>query len=338
MLQRNYNKSKHYIKVLLPLVLVIILFSSCVTNKQLIDIQTLKPSELKIPNNFNQPIIVASIYKGIEGDDQSLAQAALDSTAALEAAIVLSESLYDSPLFQGISIPVKSKYRFDSSQLILPFKWDKVEDLCSENNADILISLEYIKLTPKLESYPFWDGYSQAYYGSLTMNVYAFWRVYDLNARKVVAEHLHRDTLIWEEYDYSPVEIGYQLPGFFSSASYAGYLTGIEYSKLIAPTWMDEQRVFFSRGSKEMREAAELVSNNEWLAAASYWQKVIQSPNSKPELAAMAAYNLAVANEINGNFDVAIDWIEKSTEFFTFPEQNWYKKILELRIKLLEKL
>ena len=312
-------------------------FTSCVQYK-VISIQTLKPAELSIPKDFAQPLVVANLYRGIEGVRESMAQAALDSTAAMEAVLVLAESLYDSPWFQGVDIPVKVNYRDDSSHLIIPLEWKKVENLSSEYNADMLISLEYIKVTPNSDSYPYWDGSMRSYYGYLTMNVYAFWRVYDLNNRKVVADYLHRDTLTWEKYDYYTVRVGDQLPGFFSSASYSGYSVGLEYARKIAPSWMDEQRIYYSRGSKEMRKAAEFAERNQWLDAAGQWQELMRKPKVRPELAAKAAFNMAVANEMAGNFDVTLEWLDKSAELFTLPEGTWYRRIIELRIKLLEKL
>jgi hypothetical protein len=322
-------------------IVIISIFSiglgSCYQYK-VIDIQTLKPSELTIPKNFSQPLIVANIYEGIPGDSESKAQSALDSTAAMEAAYVLAESLYDSPWFQGLSIPVKSNYRHDSSHLILPFKWPKVVRICAEENADLLISLEYIKIKPESDGYSYWDGATQANYGYLSMIIYAYWRTYDLNQKKVVAEHLYKDTLTWEEYDYIRVRVGDQLPGFFSASSYSGYVTGLEYSQKIAPSWMDEQRIYFIRGTKEMRKAVEYVADNNWLEAAGYWQLVMQKPKIKPETAAKAAFNMAVANEMAGNFDVALEWLNKSAEIYPISEEPWYRKLLELRIKLLERL
>ncbi|PKP37868.1 MAG: hypothetical protein CVT98_05600 [Bacteroidetes bacterium HGW-Bacteroidetes-15] len=322
----------------LLLVVLSLSFFSCTQNKKVVNIQTLRPSELTIPKDFSQPIVVASIYKGIEGDRESMAQAALDSTAAMEAAIVLAESLYDSPWFQGLKIPVRSNYRDDSSRLILPFKWSKVEEICAKDNADLLISLEYIKITPSSDSYSYWDGVTNAYYGYLSMNIYAYWRVYDLNRKKVVADYLYRDTITWEDYDYINVRVGDQLPGFFSASSYSGYVVGSEYAKLIAPSWMDEQRIYFGGGSKEMRAAAELASQNDWLGAAGYWQQVLNNQKVKPEIAAKAAFNMAVANEMVGNFDVALEWLNKSAEYYSILELPTYRKLLELRIKLLEKL
>jgi hypothetical protein len=310
---------------------------SCVSYK-IINIQTLKPSEFSLPKDFNQPLIVVSLYKGIEGDEESMALAAMDSIAALEAALTLSDKLYESPWFQDIDIPLKAIYRNDSSNLILPFSWAKAKRIAEGTNADMLISLEYFKLDFSVISFPFWNGTSDVYYGSLTNRVYAYWRVYDLNAEKVMADYLYKDTLVWEKYDYTKVKVGDQIPGFFASASYSGYITGLEYAKKIAPTWMDEERVYFHKGSKEMRNAVAYVTDNQWINAASEWQRVLGKEKVNPKLASKAAYNMAVANEMLGNFDVAIEWLNKSAQYKSLPEEPWYRKIITLRMKLLENL
>ncbi|MFP4556450.1 MAG: DUF6340 family protein [Bacteroidales bacterium] len=316
---------------------IAILFTSCAEYK-VISIQTLKPAELSTPNNFQQPIIILGLYKGIEGVDESMAQAAIDSIAALESGFVLTESLSDSPWFQDFSLPVTTHYREDSSHLILPYSWDKVEQLASEGNADLVISLEYIKVSPEVDSYSYWDGATNAYYGYLSMKIYAYWRVYDLNSREVTADYLYKDTLVWEENDYSKVRVGDQLPGLFSAASYCGYQTGQEFAKKIAPSWMDERRFFYIRGSKNMRKAVDFADENSWMDAASLWQKVINDTGTKPEVAAKAAFNMALANELNGNFDVALNWLDKSEEYHKLEEIDWYRKILSMRIRLLERL
>ncbi len=315
----------------------LLLFSSCITYR-VIEIQTLRPAEIHISKEFTKPTLVASVYQGIRGIDESMAQAALDSTAAVEAIFVLAESLYESPKYSGLDISTRIYFRNDASQFILPFEWNVVEGLAAQNNSDLLISLEYIKLRPVNDSYSFWDGYMSMNYGYLTMHVYAFWRVYDVKNRKIITDYLHRDTLTWEKVDYNRVRIGDQLPGFFSAATYSGYSTGKAFANKIAPTWMDEQRLYFIEGAKPMREAAKFAQSNQWLDAAKKWQSIIQNPKAKPVAAARAAFNMAVANEMNGNFEAALEWLDQSRNYYKLPEEPWYRRILELRLKVAAKL
>ncbi len=333
----NLHISNLRLCFLLSFLFVSMAFTSCIPYKP-IGIQTLKPAELSLPKNFSQPVIVAGLYRGIQGVEESMAQAAIDSTAALETVLVLMETLYQSPLFAEIEIPVVINYREDTSRTIIAYDWSTIDSIANDNNADLVISLEYMKLTPDIDSYSYWDGSLNAYYGYLTYKVYAYWRVYDPYTRKINAAYLYRDTLTWEKYDYTSVKVGYQLPGFFSAASYCGYAAGIDYAGMIAPSWMDENRVYFAKGSKEMRKGADFIKENKWLDAASQWQGVITTENSKPKLCAQAAFNLALANEILGNFDVAKEWLKKSEEYYNIPEIEWYTKILDYRIRVMDKL
>lgn len=328
------------ISVRTPFLMILTLYltlSSCVQYK-FISIQTLKPSELSIPKDFIQPVIVAGIYRGVQGVPESLAQAALDSLAAMEACTVLAESLSESPWFQDVNLPVKQHYRDDSSHLILPYTWEKVETMAEVENADLLISLEYIKITPKTDGYSFWDGALQSYYGYLSMNIYAYWRIYNLYNKKVVAEYLYCDTLIWEQTDFYKVRMGDQLPGFFSAAAFCGYEVGKEYAKKIAPSWMDDQRLFFTKGPKQMEKAEAFVYENQWIDAAAQWQIILQNPKKRSRDAARAAFNMALANEMLGKFDIALEWLKESDEYYSLPETDWYKRIVEHRIKLLDRL
>lgn len=311
-------------------------FSSCAQYK-LFDIQTLKPSEVSLPKDFVQPLVVANIYKGIQGSDESMAQAAIDSIAATEAVFVITESLYDSPWFQGLSIPNHIHYRSDSSPYILPFNWTEATNIAKAYNADLIISLEYIKVDPKVDQYNYWQDYLQLYYGSLTKRIYAYWRIYDLNNKKILGESLYRDTLTWEKSDYRKVRIGDQLPGFFSAAAYCGYIVGSEYSKKIAPSWMNEQRLFYKSGSKDMVKASEFAEKNQWIDAAAQWQRVLKNPKISKKLAAKAAFNMAVANEMLGSFDVALAWLDESKKYYPLENEDWYRRVIEYRIKVMEK-
>lgn len=321
----------------IPLIIATSLLLGSCAEYRTITVQTLVPPEISIPNNFNQPLVVVSLYRSPSDDPESMAAAALDSTAGVEAINVLANALSQSPFFQDVSIPTSIYFRTDGSRYILPFDWDTVEMICAPKGADLLISLEYVKIKQKSTTYSYWQNNMQMYYGELRLIYFTYWRMYDLNSRKVIGNRLLRDTLLWQETDFSPVRVGDQLPGFFASAAYCGYLAGTDYSKLIAAAWADEQRLLFRAGSSEMRRAAKLVMDNNWLDAAQQWQRVLSNPRSSQALKARAAFNMALANEIRGNFDVALEWLSQSLEYMQIPEQNWYRDVIEERIASFKK-
>lgn len=315
----------------------VLVLSACTPYKY-IDIQTLRPADLPLPQGAHNAVVVAGLYKGVEGVEESMAQAALDSTAALESVLSLVETLSQSPLFYDEEIPVLINYRTDTSREIVPYNWSVVDSIAQTNNAETVISLEYMKLTPRSDSYSYWDGSLTAYYGYLSCRVYAYWRVYDTYSRTITSAYLHRDTVTWEKYDYVSVKIGQQLPELFSAAAYCGYETGLSYGTKIAPSWMDEKRIYYNKGNKQFKKAAELVKENSWLDAAEYWQAIIQAHGNKPKLCAKAAFNMALANEMMGNFPMAAEWLKVSQEYYLLPEIEWYKRVIEYRTKVIEKL
>lgn len=310
---------------------IVIGFFSCAEYKH-VSIQTLNPSPVIVPRNFNKPKLVLSYYEGIKGDLESMARASFDSLAGREAIETLFYELKDSPWFSDVPITTSFYIKNDVSPFINPFAWDTVEKICNTDTSDLLISLEYINVRPVFDSYSYYDNFAKYYFGSITNYIYAFWRIYDLNSRKIYGDYLFRDTIIWEKADFMPITMGNQLPGLFQTASYSGYLIGKNYSSQIAPFWSDEKRIFYV-GNKELRKANKFVSTDDWLAAARVWQDLYSKRGIKPEIAAKAAFNLALANEMYGNFDVSLQWLDKSKELWFLPYQAIYQNIITDRLK-----
>jgi tetratricopeptide (TPR) repeat protein len=81
-----------------------------------------------------------------------------------------------------------------------------------------------------------------------------------------------------------------------------------------------------------MEKAAIYVSKSQWIDAAAEWQKVISG--NKGRLKAKAAFNLALANEMLGKFDLSIEWLRNARKYYPLPEIDDYQKTIEKRINL----
>ncbi len=91
-----------------------------------------------------------------------------------------------------------------------------------------------------------------------------------------------------------------------NSAEYLGRSFG---SRLI-PTWIPVERLYYQSMNPDMHQAEKFALNNEWLKAAEIWNK--QTKNKNKTIAAKASYNMALACEMEGKLDVAIDWLIQS--------------------------
>jgi hypothetical protein len=254
----------------------------------------------------------------------------MDSVASVEATLSLKESLQSSPWFEGIDIPIKTYQQTDSSRFIKPIPWNTLNRFYVNDSIDLIISLDYMKVLAKSDSYRTKSDGLEYYYGYLKMPIYAYWRVYDISKMQIPSAYLYQDTLIWDSNDWLPIKVGEQLPGYFNASAFAGADAGDKYSKKITPYWNDDKRLFFHTGSKEMEKAALFVAKGEWMNAAGEWQNVFALKKNK--LSAKAAFNLALANEMLGKFDLAMEWIRKAKKYYPLLEIEVYKSTIESRM------
>lgn len=303
--------------------------TSCIPYKE-IDIQYIKKSSLELPENVLNPIILINLYNNPLLDKKERFEFAIDSLASEEAAISLKENLKNSPWFDGFNLPIKKYFRNDNSKYIKPIGWNDINSIAQNDSSNLLISLEYIKVNESTDSYKTQLDGVDYYYGYLNTSVYCYCRIYDVQKKKIPFGELYKDTLNWDNHDWVPVKIGSQLPGYFSAAAYAGTECGEFMAKKIAPIWLNDKRLLFHIGSKEMERAALFAINGQWLDAASEWQKVFASKNKK--LCSKASFNMALANEMLGKFDVALEWLTKASNYYPLPEIDSYTITIHDRI------
>ena len=117
---------------------------------------------------------------------------------------------------------------------------------------------------------------------------------------------------------------------------------GRTFCSKIIPTWIPVDRFYYTSNNRDMLQAEKYAKNNNWLQAAALWNK--QTKNKNLRIAAKASYNMALACEMEGNPDAAIDWLirshailKKNNETHKMNCQH-YINTLVLRKKEIEKL
>ncbi|MBN1988668.1 MAG: hypothetical protein JW783_04700 [Bacteroidales bacterium] len=269
---------------------------------------------------------MANYYPAKSKQVSDVVNASVDSILAVEAALWVREYMNDIPMFAADYIPFTINKRFDTLKSIPLLSGGVIDSLLAEYSADVIISFEYGKAN--ISAYYTGDPFVEDHF---QVAVYGFWRIYNTQKQAVVNHLLIRDTL------YVSDAYAFEGDGFItgeeilSSVVYAGNSFAAKFAAQFVPTWRDEERIFFSKGSDQMKEATEFALQNQWIEAASLWQQVYHSGNK--ELSSKAAFNLALANEMNGNFEVALGWLSASIDTMKTPEAQSYKNIIEYRIK-----
>lgn len=93
---------------------------------------------------------------------------------------------------------------------------------------------------------------------------------------------------------------------------------------------MKVNRAYYSKGHDDFELTKRYVKTNSWDEAADVWQRLVDSPDLK--ISGMAAYNMALANEMNGELEIAIAWAKKSYEEFGNRKALNYLRILDKRL------
>lgn len=148
------------------------------------------------------------------------------------------------------------------------------------------------------------------------------------------------DTLFYDGNDFPMIFSDQKRMGMIvnNSSEYLGRAFG---SKVI-PTWLPVERLYYKSRNQNMLSAERYALNNQWLKAAEIWNK--QTKNKNLNIAAKACYNMALACEMEGKPDVAIDWLVRSYEKLKENSNEHkancqrYISVLALRKKEIDKL
>ena len=215
--------------------------------------------------------------------------------------------------------------------------WDLVARICESEGTDALLVLEtFDSNTDLLLSTATEQAAAILSTGSpkttlpnqVNVNVVCYWRLYHPGTKSIVDQYQHSTYLTFD------LNVGLPPPTALPETAYAA---GIAYFQRFQPGFYVVRRDLYKRTSGSAKNQFEAgyrraeVAN--WQGAIEIWDEL--SDDSKQKTAGRACLNIAVANEVLGNTDLALDWAKKSYEYYDDKLGRSYSKIL-LRRKSFE--
>ena len=300
-----------------------------------IRIETLVPASIEFPGNFNKLIFV-NADTDINNDgiiDTSLYNIITSEMSLGFLNAINSTSSIDSSKFLFIKgFPTREKlYAHDT------ISWSYLKKLTGNTNADLFVILDSIKLTMDNESSVDYMSYPTEYYHLRQMSVNIHWSVFDLVEKKRLDQYNYKDTLFWESVEYSEAQLKRKIPSLEKCLREMSFFSALDYANRILPGWQQENRYYFQLGNKDFKQAAMLITQqSDWNSASQIWINYVD--NYDRELASRACFNLALANELKGNFEIAIKWAEQSNKIKNKTKTRYYISMLKTREKNLKKL
>jgi hypothetical protein len=114
-------------------------------------------------------------------------------------------------------------------------------------------------------------------------------------------------------------------------------MLGNQAARRFVPTWKTEDRTLFLSYNARMQEATGYATSRKWVNADSLWTTEL-GKKTKPADKAKIAFNLAVANEMQDKFELALEWAEKAKEYLKSANLNSNSKEVALTDKYISAL
>ena len=182
---------------------------------------------------------------------------------------------------------------------------DKIAD---STRCDILFSLDLLSASYGMEfDSELNSGYSVVY--NMT-----FWNFYDLKEKKIVYQYNQIDTVTWQSPGVTFAKAENYMPEKDSAIIEAASISGISFAESLTPHWEFVQRMYYQSGHIDLKKTDNLILEGKWLEAAAIWKANIDNKNKN--IAAKSMFNLALACEMEGELDAAIEWAVRSYHVF----------------------
>jgi len=213
--------------------------------------------------------------------------------------------------------------------------WDQVREICEETGADVLLVLENFDsntdftLNSAVEQISSVIQTGQAS-GRIPrrarVSINSYWRLYDPVSNTVIDQS--------QQNYYTEVDVlSNAIP--FSSLSEVAYSSGMDYANRFLPSFYRVRRNMYKKGKGKDKNlfAAGWRSSEvaNWDEAIKIWTDVA---NNRGKSAGRAAHNIAVAYEVKGETDLALEWAQRAYQEFGDKMARDYAKILLNRKRL----
>lgn len=174
-----------------------------------------------------------------------------------------------------------------------------------QSGSEIIVCIDSVSLG----SYGVEYGDEMRYVANVTLPVSADLCVYDSKGLKMLAKHHLEDVVVWSIVGEREIARSKAVAKANSVLKTSIKEVGSNFASVFFPQWREEQRMIITYENNQKWMAAYYNAVDfKWDEAIEKWLELVKSPNL--EKSASAAYNLAVACEIQGKYDVALKWLD----------------------------
>jgi tetratricopeptide (TPR) repeat protein len=323
--------------------LSVIILVSCKTNELYLNV--VEPAPVQIPSSV-QKIGIINRYlpsdetRVIDAIDKTLSLEGknLDKDGSAESVRGLADELSGNVRFASVVVIDDIKFKTSSFESFpAPLKWEIVDMICSEKNTDALFALErydtdthvnYSSQKVEMKT-PLGNIPGLEHQVDMQTVVQTGWRIYYPSGKAILDEYAYDESIVFTGKGVNPLVAAAGLIGRKDAVNQVSNKAGHEYALRILPYQIRVSREYYVKGTNNFKIARRRAQLGKWDEAGELWEK--ETNNSKGKIAGRACYNMAIINEINGDFDSAIGWAQKAYEDYNNKLALDYVRVLENR-------
>lgn len=304
----------------LPIILLVLSFSSCKTAMLYTTLDVLRPAQVEfapdvenlliVNNSAIQPVDSGHTVRLFNGKPQSISVST--DSVALFCLSVLADEIESTDFFSMVDLHLESLRKNQDFKSLVPLQRETVKNLCEMYDADAVLSLDHVVVRDEVvEHYDYDWG---MYLALLAVRHETLWSIHYPGRVGVTAVHF-KDSLFWESEAYNRKKALEELPDRQDAIIDGALSVGQNAAKRFIPYWEKSDRYFYDSNNKLMKQGMDSVYVKNWKGAIALWEQVFYTSN-KSNLKAQAANNIAIAYEITENYDKALEFVKIAIDIF----------------------
>ena len=329
--------------------LIVSVFMSCGTSTVMVNVQ--RPADISVPQTV-QDVVIANRSIAGKGNKAGNILEGIFSGEGIGADKKGSEYC-----MMGLTNMLQNSERYNlknAGDIVLNgtgtskfpplLSWSDVESVCSSYGADALIVLSTFDSDSRI-----FEGKSVVrtkkvkgakikvveYPVTMIMEIESGWRIYDLTTKKIVDVSSFTEVKEFYSKGSSYNDARLRLPSKRSALKESGVFAGEKYGFRITPIWIKVSRTYYTGKAEELKLAKDYVKRGDWDQAIEIWKPLTENIDIKTSR--RAYFNLALASEIKGSLQTAVDYAKKSEQMGE-KQASSYIITLKKRIRDEERL
>ena len=231
------------------------------------------------------------------------------SRSVLYCLFATTQSMESTGEFDAVELMDISQNHSTNYYTRTPLTFSQAERLCTDYQADALLTLNQLVLYDVVESFPTDEG---TYYAYLQAYAQSHWTIHYAGQTRE-ATFTQADTLLWEsQLHYNRTQSLSDLPSRQEALHYLARELGNRIGSSFAPSWQTTRRYIYEL--PDLQAGLDAFRLQRWNSAINQWLTIVDSKDKKA--AACAAANIAIAYEMLGDYASACDYAQRASRLF----------------------